>query len=358
MTHPIHERNEEAIPRSWSRRGLAIARTPDEKGYGVVGDPCIVRDEAIAAWRMFVFADPHGQGEAVSLECDAEGLPLRWSRVEPLRYAEPLPAGRKFFHKPYLVQEAARPNQPARIGGEYWLLSVAFDCDTKRKDVYRARSQSLSGPWLWDDAPLIPTGGPGAFDEKHVDAVSGFYFPERGEVLYFYMGYPLHAQARQLSPFGNAQGLAVQRHDEPTVRKLGEFLPPSEVPGHWTGGYLGGFQLLPGITHRWIALLNGSPTPPDPGDASIACEEPAPSLGGWAVCDEAWPVRNWKVLDEPMERIEAIPEDAIASGEGTNLWRHHALVLPQGRVALYYNSGSYGREQLYLKVGSRDGAMS
>ena len=44
------------------------------------------------------------------------------------------------------------------------------------------------------------------------------------------------------------------------------------------------------------------------------------------------------------------PTEALADGEGTNLWRQHALVLPDGRVAVYYNSGYYGQEQLYLKV--------
>jgi len=28
-------------------------------------------------------------------------------------------------------------------------------------------------------------------------------------------------------------------------------------------------------------------------------------------------------------------------------------VLPDGRAALFYNSGYYGREQLYLKVGNK-----
>ena len=42
-------------------------------------------------------------------------------------------------------------------------------------------------------------------------------------------------------------------------------------------------------------------------------------------------------------------EEAIANGEGVNLWRQHLLVLPDGRVGLFYNSGPYGKEQLYAK---------
>ncbi|MEA3209882.1 MAG: hypothetical protein QOE70_2939 [Chthoniobacter sp.] len=36
----------------------------------------------------------------------------------------------------------------------------------------------------------------------------------------------------------------------------------------------------------------------------------------------------------------------------TNLWRQHLLVLADGRLALYYNSGFYGKEQLYMKVSA------
>ena len=334
------------IPKAWKRRGLVVARTQDPKGNGVVGDPCIVWDGNILAWRMLLFVDPGGQGQVTCLRSDSHGIPEKWSPIEPLRYAEPLPQGR-IYHKPYIVQDAHRPNQAAWINGEYWLLSVI---SSKTKEIYRARSSDLAGPWRWDPSPIIPVGGAGEFDEKHTDAVSGFYFPERNEVLYFYMGYPLQAQPRKISPYGSAQGVAVQRPDEATANKLGMFLPPSQKPGHWAGGYLGGFQILPGQNHRWIALLNASPTPPRPHDSSIAREEPAPSLGGWACCDEEWPVKNWRFMDEPIEHIEDIPAAALANEEGTNLWRHHALVLPSGEMAVFYNSGFYGREQLYLKT--------
>lgn len=332
------------IPTTWVRQGLLIARSSQSSGYGVVGDPCIVWDDAIANWRMFLFCDPPGHGQAVCVQT-ADGVPVQWSPVEPLAFEGSGGA----THKPYVVQEACRPNRAARIRGEYWLVSVMIKAG--RKFIQRARSTRLSGPWKWDPEPLIPAGGPADFDGKHTDAVSGFYFPEREEVLYFYMGYPLKRQDRAVSPWGNAQGLALQRAGEERAVKLGMFLPPAQEPGHWASGYLGGFQLLPGIRHRWVALLNASPTAPNPEDPSVAREEPAPSLGGWAYCDEEWPVKNWHFQPKPMERIEEIPSDAQANGENTNLWRHHALVLPGGRVAVFYNSGFYGREQLYMKRG-------
>ncbi len=333
------------IPITWTRHGLVLPRSSSGSDYGVMGDPCIVWDDKRSTWRMVLFSDPPGHGQAICTRI-ANGLPVEWSAVEPIPFTGPP----RQMHKPYIVQEAHRPNRAAMIEGQYWLLGVMID--NGRKFIQRARATNLDGPWTWDDGPLIPTGGPGAFDEKHADAVSGFYFPERHEVLYFYMGYPSVPQDRPLSPWGNGQGLAIQKANEVRAWKLGEFLSPVPHPEHWASGYFGGFQLLPGKTHRWIAVLNASPTAPIPEDHSVAREEPAPSLGGWAWCDEPWPIRNWHLAPEPIEWIEDVPEDAVANGEGTNLWRQQALVLPDGRVALYYNSGSYGKEQLYLKIGA------
>lgn len=342
------------IPRSWTRKGLVIARDPQNHGktatgdlcvadYGVVGDPCIVWDEEIAIWRMFLFRDPPGHAQAVSTKI-VDGLPREWSQIRPLNFEGPDFA----THKPYVVQLANRPNQAACIRGEYWLVSVMIL--NGRKFIQRAKSRSLAGPWVWDAEPLIPTGGASDFDEKHTDAVTGFYFPERDEVLYFYMGYPTSIQNRAISPFGSAQALAIQSGGGGKATKMGPFLEPVQEQGHWASGWLGGFQLLPGKTHRWIAVLNASPTAPDPWDTSEAKEEPAPSLGGWAYCDEEWPVKNWHLLPQPMEWITEIPKNS--EGEGTNLWRQHALALPDGRIALFYNSGFYGREQLYMKLSS------
>jgi len=333
------------IPTVWTHQGLIIPRPLEKNGYGVMGDPCIVWDEEVSTWRMVLFCDPPGHGQSICLH-QTDGLPDQWSPVEPLRFHEPALK----THKPYIVQEAHRPNHAAKIDGKYWLVSVMIG--QGQKFIQRARSESLAGPWTWDSEPLIPTGGPGDFDEKHTDAISGFYFPERGEVLYFYMGYPAKAQPREISPWGNAQGIAVQKTNSPTATKLGMYLPPVQKAGHWASGYFGGLQILPGKKHRWVALLNASPTAPTPEDKSVAREEPAPSLGGWAYCDEEWPVRNWHLMPQPMERIEDIPAEALANGEGTNLWRHHALILPDGRVAVYYNSGYYGKEQLYLKLSA------
>ena len=236
------------------------------------------------------------------------------------------------------------------MNGLYRLLTVSNR--DGHKVIQVATAEKLAGPWTIDPAPLIDSGAKQEFDGQHADAVSGFHFAERGETLCFYMGYPAAPQARAISPYGSAQAVAVQRDGETTARKLGVILPPCQQAGHWASGYLGGVQILPGRTHRWIAIVNASPTAPDPASAANHRLEPPPSLGGFAWCDEAWPVRGWQWCPEPIEWIEQVPADAIRNGEGVNLWRHHILCLADGRLALFYNSGPYGKEQLYMKIAA------
>jgi len=315
----------------------------------VVGDPCIVWDETIPGWRMVLFCDPPGHAQAICRSATEVG-PGAWEFLGPLVFTNPDAACEGTTHKPYVVQDADRPNQAACIDGRYMLVSVGHTPRWQHKYIHRAWATQLAGPWTWDPQPLIPVGGPGEFDEKHTDAVSGLYFPQRHECVYYYMGYPKTRQARAISPFGSAQGAAVENMGTHTVRKLGLILGPEQRPGHWASGYVGGLQPVRGQAHRWVALANASPTAPVPDkDQSISREEPPPSLGGWAYCDEEFPIHGWRWAEEPLEWIEQLPASAIARGEGVNLWRHHLLILPDGRAAVYYNSGSYGREQLYMK---------
>lgn len=51
--------------------------------------------------------------------------------------------------------------------------------------------------------------------------------------------------------------------------------------------------------------------------------------------------------------VKDILKSALDDGEGYNLWRQFIHVLPNGRVALFYNSGYYGHEQIYLKVSEK-----
>lgn len=333
------------IPRSWQRRGLVLRR-PEAPGSSVAGDPAVVWDEEADLWRMFLFLAPGGHGHATSAEALPD--PGSWRPEGPLEFTNPGELLGRTTHKPWVVTEAGRPNRAARVAGRFWLVTVSGG---GRKRVQRAWAERLRGPWTVEPGPLIPVGRPGDFDARHTDAVTGYYFPERQAFLYFYMGYPDRAQPRAGSPHGSAQAAAVQHLGAPAATKLGVILPPCPEPGHWAAGWVGGLQLLPGVTTRWVGLVNASPTPPDPGDPAVSREEPPPSLGGFASCAADWPVAGWRWDDAPIEWVADIPPEAIAAGEGVNLWRHHAMVRPDGSLALFYNSGPYGREQIYAKVG-------
>jgi hypothetical protein len=336
------------IPHSWTRRGLILERQKDEQGSGVSGDPCIVWDEAINGWRMVLFHAPPGHAQAICMNHDDLG-PGQWKFEGPLPVTNPKVVGG--FHKPFIVMDPAHPNHAAKIDGRYCLLVVNFK--NGHKQVQRAWSDKLAGPWTFEPEPVIPPGAGDDFDAKHTDAVTGYYFPERKEFLYFYMGYPTKAQPRKISPFGSAQAVATQKLDEKTATKRGITLSPSHDSLDWASGWIGGLQLLRGSEHRWVAIINASPTAPDPGKRDVWTEEPAPSLGGFAWCDEEWPIRNWHCAPEPIEWVKDIPKEALDAGEGYSLWRQFIHILPDGRAALFYNSGYYGREQLYLKVGNK-----
>ena len=329
----------------WTRTGLVLRRSPSGSGCDVVGDPCIVWDPHVSAWRMVLFFDPPGHADCVSH--DPTGAPGSWSQPQPLRFTNPeaLPPGGG-TQKPFIVMDAHRPNQAALVDDRYWLVSVSYVGQAREKRIQRAWARSLAGPWTLEDGDLIARGGPGEFDENHVDAVSGYWFDDRQQFLYFYMGYPLTPQPWGCSPYGNAIGTATQRPGEAAV-KTGIAIAPADDPASWACGYLGGLQLLPGREHRWIGVINGSPTAPDRSGAP-SCEEPAPSLGGLAYTDAEFPTSGWVVADRPFETIAEIPAAALAAGEGVNLWRHHLLVAP-GVERLFYNSGAYGHEQLYSK---------
>ena len=329
----------------WQRTGLVLGRSPAGNGSHVVGDPSVVWDAEIGGWRMILFFDPPGHGMSVSM--DARAAPGTWSDPEPLQFTNPevLPTNGG-THKPFVVMDAARPNVAAFVDAHYWLVTVSFTGNAREKRVQRASATSLAGPWTLEEGALIPSGGPGEFDENHVDAVSGFWFEKEQQFLYFYMGYPLEPQPWLHSPYGNAIGVASQRPGEPAIKR-GVALHPSDDPAHWTAGYLGGLQLMPGTEHRWVAIINGSPSAPD-RMGNLTSEEPAPSLGGSAYSDEEFPLGGWHASDEPIEWIEDIPAQAVADGEGVNFWRHH-LIRADGTVRIFYNSGSYGTEQMYSK---------
>jgi hypothetical protein len=114
---------------------------------------------------------------------------------------------------------------------------------------------------------------------------------------------------------------------------------------------VGGFQLLRDAERSsWYALLNGSPTPPE----DISNREPAPCVGGWAICESSNPDEKWKLdtKHSPFLYPANLTQEQLKAGLGVNFWRHHLLVTPSGRARIFFNSGRYGVEQMYSQVAS------
>src|SRR6516165_2901982 len=213
-----------AIPNTWTRRGMVLQRHQGDSS--VSGDPCIVWDEAIKGWRMVLFYTPPGHAQAICLNRDDIG-PGQWKLEGPLPVANPQAVGG--FHKPFIVMDPDHPNQAAKIDGRYYLLVVSSA--DGHKQVQRAWSKQLAGPWTFEPRAIIPTGAENDFDAKHTDAVTGYYFPERKEFLYFYMGYPRTARPRKISPFGSAQAVATQTLGQTVATKRGVVLEPCQQAG-------------------------------------------------------------------------------------------------------------------------------
>lgn len=206
-----------SIPKKWERAGIVISRSFEGPGSNVVGDPCIVRDEDSKGWRMFLFYDQPGCGHAI-YPMGASHTPGHWKLEGAIQFTNPEALLGNSTHKLFIVMDAYQPNKAAKINGYYHLLSVSFR--DGHKLVQESTSEKLSGPWTVIPEALIPNGIGNDFDAKHADAVTGFYFPDKDETLYFYMGYPQQKQLRPYSPWGNAQGVTVRKTGEKNIQKL------------------------------------------------------------------------------------------------------------------------------------------
>lgn len=318
----------------------------------VVGDPCIVWDDDVGTWRMFYFASSYGdKGAAVAhvagmaLSRSPEEIrPGNWRKVgqAPLANPEDLVGGRT-GHKWWVVMRAGENNRAALIDGRYWALFVS----TGPKVIGTASATRLAGPWTVAREPiLVPGTEEGAPDGKYCDTPTACWFEKEGKVLIFYKAYPRQPQTKQAgSPFGSSSVAAWWRPGEARAKKARQILIPG-AGKEWNRGWIGGVQLLRDSgAGKWYALLNGSPTPPE--DQSN--REPAPSLGGWAVCDSDFPDHGWRVdsTSSPFLRPENLSPVELDAGLGVNFWRHHLLVTPAGQARIFFNSGKYGTEQMY-----------
>jgi len=73
-----------SIPTALERCGLALGRPSGESTEtSVAGDPCIVWDEEVRGWRMFLFYSPPGHAQAICLDPLARGP---WTLEGPLSF--------------------------------------------------------------------------------------------------------------------------------------------------------------------------------------------------------------------------------------------------------------------------------
>src|SRR5581483_316463 len=151
------------IPSQWQRKGLVLAKAAGGPGSHVVGDPCVVFDEELLGWRMFLFFDPPGHGQALCTGPDPAS-PGAWKLAGPLNFANPQGILGGNTHKPFVVMDPHRPNYAAHVDGRYCLLSVSFR--DGHKVVQQAWSRSLAGPWELEPSALIDTGPEDGFDAK------------------------------------------------------------------------------------------------------------------------------------------------------------------------------------------------
>jgi hypothetical protein len=315
---------------------------------GVVGDPCIVWDDEIAAWRMFYFSSgPHGASTSIALSRSAEEIgPGDWRKTGLVDVDRSGMLGPNVWHKWWVVMPAGEPNRAARIDGKYWALFVTMQ--GAGKHIQAASAEGLAGPWKVRKTPIL-SPDPAGPDGLHCDAPTAYWIPDQKQVLILYMAYPRLAQKdQQGAPFGSSSMAAWWRPDMEQARKAGPILRPGQNDKDWNRGWVGGVQLLRDPTGAWYGLANGSPTPP----ADKSHREPALSLGGWVRArgpqlDKPWQVDN---DSSPFRRPDDLTREELAAGLGANFWRHHLLATPGGNARIYFNSGPYGHEQLYSLV--------
>jgi len=273
--------------------------------------------------------------------------PRDWRKIGQVRLSNPEDiAESRQGHKWWVVMDPRRTNHAARIEGSYWALFVT----TGPKVVQAASASRLAGPWTMVEEPiLVPGTANGAPDGRHCDTPTAYWFEDMGKILIFYKAYPLRAQLTQPSSlFGSSSVVAYWHPRNVTAAKGPQILLPGKDSA-WNRGWIGGFQLLYAQdTKSWYELMNGSPTPPE----DISNREPAPSLGGRGVCKDHRPDRGWEVDTRysPFVYPENLSEEERRAGLGVNLWRHHLLATPGARARIFFNSGTYGTEQMYSLV--------
>jgi len=340
----------------WKHIGSALSRG-SEGSYDadVTGDPCIVWDEEIKSWRMFYFAQRRDSNEkeynSIAQATNSNSVfpdTGDWQKQGPISYTNPEVVG-DGAHKPWILMDPFCPNRAVKIDNQYILFSATYI--GHNKVIHIGRSSSLAGPWTMNPEPILNRGEKGDFDAYHVDTITAYWFEEKQKILLYYKGYPEDIQTDQpSSPYGSSTAAALIDPTNDNLEKLGKIIMPSDKS--FMSGWISTPQLFPADQGGWYGIITGSPSSPVSIEEEPHMREPAPSLGGWAYTSEEFPVEGWELLPDPITTLEEIPGEAKEWGEIVNLWRHHILVLKDGSLRLYYNSGAYGNEKMFCRLGS------
>jgi len=330
-----------------------LPRGPENSfDYKVVGDPCIVWDQDINTWRMFYFASgSQGSQTGIAVSKSSEEIgPGDWEKLGEIQYTNPeAKMNPRSGHKFWVVMNPYKSNHAAKIKGKYWGI---FGSSTPNKYLQVASAEKLSGPWTIREKPIL-SPDENFFDGKHCDTPSAYWFEEENYVAIFYKGYPKYSQKRAQpeSPFGSGTILAYWHPDDSIAVKVNVLMRPGQTNA-WNQGWFSTPMIFYDKKNEyWYALINGSPTPP----VDESHREPAPCLGGWVICSGDWIDSEWypDTVNSPFLNIDELTQAEKEAGLGVNFWRHHLLATPKGKLRIFFNSGEYGKEQMYSFVAQQ-----
>jgi hypothetical protein len=327
-----------------------LSRGPEGSfDFRVVGDPCIVWDEEINTWRMFYFASgSNGSTTGIAVSKSAEDIgPGDWEKLGEIEYTNPeARLHPRHAHKFWVVMDPYKPNRASKIDGKYWGI---FTVSTPNKHLQVASADKLSGPWTIREKPIL-SPDENFFDGRHCDTPSAYWFEDKNYVAIFYKGYPKNSQrlSQPGSPYGSGTILAYWHPNDEVAEKVTVLMRPGQTDA-WNQGWFSTPMIFYDEKNEyWYALINGSPTPPE----DDSHREPAPCLGGWVICKGDWIDTGWQpdTDNSPFMHVDDLSEAERNAGLGVNFWRHHLLVTPKGQVRIFFNSGPYGKEQMYSFV--------
>lgn len=325
-----------------------------EFDHGVTADPCIVWDDENQKWLMYYFAEAGGSGKfrlncgmAVSRSKTAVGGLGDWKKLGTAVFTNPEALWEGCPHKPWIMMDPYHPNHAAKMNGKYQLFFVSLV--GRLRVIQRAESESLYGPWTAFQEPILAPEGLDEFDGYWCDTITAYWFEETGKILLFYKGYPQYPQKEQPgSPMGSCTAAAVLYPGCAKAEKLGPVIRPSAYAGDWYSGWVSTLQIIPRISGGWLGLTIASPTPPSGIASQPYMREPCPSMGGWAFCEEKFPDKNWVMDNRPICWTNELSREAYEMGERVHLFRHHLLIAGEGSYYLYYNSGAYSDERMFV----------